>query len=85
MKFSQAMYTVNENAGVVQISLTLSNPSSIVVRMGVSTADRSANGNYNNVHYYTTNINEFHLYNVYLDLIQILTLLYVCVNIYMHM
>ena len=68
VRFSQAMYSVSENAGVVQVSLILSNPSSTVVRMELSTADRSANGKYNNVHYYTTNIYEFHLYNVCLDL-----------------
>ena len=64
MRFSQAMYSVNENAGVVQVSLILSNPSSTAVMVEVSTANGSANGKYNNVHYYTTNINEFHLYNV---------------------
>ena len=52
MQFSQAMYTVNENSGAVQVSLSLSNPSSTVVSVEVSTADRSANGKYNNVHYY---------------------------------
>ena len=49
------MYSVNENAEVLQVSLILSNPSSTVVRVEVSTADTSANGKYNNynvaIHY----------------------------------
>ena len=72
------MYTVNENSGAVQVLLSLSNPSSTVVMVKVSTADRSANGKYHNAHHYASNINEFHLYNIRLDLVfQILALLYV--------
>ena len=47
------MYTVNENAGAVQVSLILSNPSSTVVMIQVFNTDGSATGKYNkynNVH-----------------------------------
>ena len=46
VQFGHAMYTINENAGVVQVSLTLSNPSSTVVMMQVFNADGSATGKY---------------------------------------
>ena len=69
MRFSHAMYTVNENAGVVQVSLILSNPSSTNVTMQVSSADISANGKYNNVYYHNNlySITKFYLYNVCLE------------------
>ena len=46
VQFGQAMYAVNENAGAVQVSLTLSNPSSTVVMMQVFNTDGSATGKY---------------------------------------
>ena len=46
MRFSQAMYTVNENIGVALVSLLLSNPSSTVVSVEISTANGSADGKY---------------------------------------
>ena len=49
------MYTVNENAGAVQVSLILSNPSSTAVMIQVFNADESATGKYNNVHCNTNN------------------------------
>ena len=50
VQFGHAMYTINENAGAVQVSLILSNPSSTVVMIQVFNADGSATGKYNNVH-----------------------------------
>ena len=44
--FGQAMYTVDENDGVVQILLILSNPSSATLNLTVFTTDISANGKY---------------------------------------
>ena len=55
VQFGQAMYTINENAGVVQVSLILSNPSSTAVMIQVFNADGSATGKYNNVHCHTYN------------------------------
>ena len=47
VQFDQAMYAVNENAGAVQVSLILSNPSSTAVMIQVVNADESATGKYN--------------------------------------
>ena len=47
VQFGEAMYTVNENAGVVQVSLILSNPSSTIVMIQVFNTDGSATGKYN--------------------------------------
>ena len=46
MRFSQAMYTVNENAGVVEVSLILSNPSSTAVSVQVFNTNETAYGKY---------------------------------------
>ena len=46
VNFGQAMYTINENAGVVQVSLILSNPSSTAVMIKVFNVDGSATGKY---------------------------------------
>ena len=42
--FNQSVYTVDENGGPAQLALVLSNPSSTVVTVQVTTTDRSANG-----------------------------------------
>ena len=44
VRFDQGMYSINENAGVVQVSLTLSNPSSTVVSINVFNTNVTANG-----------------------------------------
>ena len=44
VRFSQAMYTINENAGVVQVSLILSNPSSTAVNVNFISTNATANG-----------------------------------------
>ena len=46
VRFSQAMYTVDESNGVVQILLILSNPSSTTLNITVLATDKSANGKY---------------------------------------
>ena len=46
VSFSQGMYTSNETAGVVQISLFLSNPSSTDVKVQVVDTNVTANGKY---------------------------------------
>ena len=46
VQFGQAMYTSNENAGVVQVSLILSNPSSTDVNVQVFNTNITANGKY---------------------------------------
>ena len=46
VSFGQGMYTINENAGVVQVSLILSNPSSTVVSVNVFNTNVTANGKY---------------------------------------
>ena len=46
VSFSQGMYTINETAGVVQISLFLSNPSSTDVKVQVVNTNVTANGKY---------------------------------------
>ena len=46
VSFGQGMYSINENAGVVQVSLTLSNPSSTVVSINVFNTNVTANGKY---------------------------------------
>ena len=55
VQFDHAMYAVNENAGAVQVSFILSNPSSTVVMIQVFNTDGSATGKYNNIHCYTNN------------------------------
>ena len=49
VRFGQGMYTINENAGVVQISLLLSNPSSTVVKVQVFNSNATANGKYTSI------------------------------------
>ena len=44
MRFDNARYTVNEDDGLVQPVLVLSNPSSFVVSLQVITTDVTANG-----------------------------------------
>ena len=44
VSFGQGMYSINENAGVVQVSLILSNPSSTVVSVNVFNTNVTANG-----------------------------------------
>ena len=44
MRFGQAMYSVNENDGIVQVMLNLSNPSSADTSVNVSSINQSANG-----------------------------------------
>ena len=44
VNFSQSIYGVNENDGLVQPMLVLSNPSSIDITIRVDTIDREANG-----------------------------------------
>ena len=46
VSFGQGMYSINENAGVVQVSLILSNPSSTVVSVNVFNTNVTANGKY---------------------------------------
>ena len=46
VQFGQATYTSNENAGVVQVSLILSNPSSTDVNVQVFNTNITANGKY---------------------------------------
>ena len=46
VSFGQGMYTINENAGVVQVLLILSNPSSTDVNVQVSNTNVTANGKY---------------------------------------
>ena len=46
LSFGHAMYTINENAGVVQVSLFLSNPSSTDVKVQVVTTKVTATGKY---------------------------------------
>ena len=43
MRFGQAMYSVNENDGIVQVMLNLSNPSADT-SVNVSSINQSANG-----------------------------------------
>ena len=42
--FNQSVYSVDENDGPAQLTMTLSNPSSTVVTVQVTTTDGSANG-----------------------------------------
>ena len=51
MKFGQAMYTVDESDGVVQILLVLSNPSSTVLLVTVFALDESAGKYDSKLHY----------------------------------
>ena len=44
VNFSQAVYIVNENSGVVQIQLIFSNPSSIDIAIEVNNEDINATG-----------------------------------------
>ena len=44
VKFSQSTYSVNENSGVVQPVLVLSNPSSTDITVEVTSTDGSATG-----------------------------------------
>ena len=46
VSFGQGMYSINENAGVVQVSLILSNPSSTVVNVNIFNTNVTANGKY---------------------------------------
>ena len=46
MKFGQAMYTVDENDQLVQVSLVLNNPSSTDKSIKVFATNESANGKY---------------------------------------
>ena len=50
MRFGQAMYTVDESDGVVEILLVLSNPSSTILFITVFALDESA-GKYSNISY----------------------------------
>ena len=45
-KFNNATYTVNEDAGIIQPQLILSNPSSFVETVQMITTDVTAYGNY---------------------------------------
>ena len=46
VQFDQAMYTVDENNGIVQVTLILSNPSASVISIEVLSTDETANGEY---------------------------------------
>ena len=46
VSFEQSMYSVNENAGPVQLVLVLSNPSSTDITVQVTTTDGSSTGEY---------------------------------------
>ena len=46
VRFSQAMYIVNENNGVVQVVLNLSNPSSVDTAVKVLSTNETADGKY---------------------------------------
>ena len=44
--FNQSVYSVNEDAGPVQLVLVISNPSSTDITVQVTNTDRSATGEY---------------------------------------
>ena len=46
VQFDQAMYTVDENNGIVQVTLILSNPSASVISIEVLSTDETAYGEY---------------------------------------
>lgn len=46
VRFDQAMYTVDENNGIVQVTLILSNPSASVISIEVLSTNETAYGEY---------------------------------------
>ena len=62
MNFDQSTYTVDENGGLLQPVLVLSNPSTHIIIVQVNSTDGSAVGEFNHIKYLIKAIQHIYTY-----------------------